>query len=283
MHVVPRAFPAVRDVIPVVNEGDVSVVDTCPPRPRRTSARTAAGELRRLQEPGRLRQLRRDRRQEPASRLDGRAARARRDTRRAMSQENVELVREAYAACNDGGPGCDAGVLDADIELQPGRAVRIDADRGEGSGGVRSRTGSTRWRTSRSTVERLDDLDRASLRYPRRWAGEEAASRSTAVGHVGTVREGRLRVEDGTAAARRPSKPWGCRSRRCRRRTWRWCGAADERWLSGDLRPRSELFAPRLSCNAASDPADARTSSDTTASGGALTDWARPGTNGKLR
>ena len=22
-----------------------------------------------------------------------------------------------------------------------------------------------------------------------------------------------------------PSKPWGCRSRRCRRRTWRWCGA----------------------------------------------------------
>ena len=46
---------------------------------------------------------------------------------------------------------------------------------------------------------------------------------------------------------RRPSKPWGCRSRRCRRRTWRSCDACEAFEPEATWTPFSRRSIPRSS------------------------------------
>ena len=47
-----------------------------------------------------------------------------------------------------------------------------------------------------------------------------------------------------TTTSNRPSKPWACRSRRCRRRTWRSCEPPIEAWNAGDMDAVRVLYDP---------------------------------------
>ena len=70
------------------------------------------------------------------------------------------------------------------------------------------------------------------------------------VEHLGRLDVRRSRPCDAVRASSptrrpKPSKPPGCRSRRCRRRTWRSCGAAYEAFNRGDLTRFEESSIPR--------------------------------------
>ena len=148
-----------------------------------------------------------------------------------MSQENVELIERAVAAINardlDGYLAC----CTADIELHTPMAAVGRGVRGRnrnpavvhGPRGCGSRL-PNRARTSG------DDSPRSgcspSCGSPA--AGERAVCRSRTQHRRRTsTTSSRARSGEFESSwiAKRPSKPWGCRSRRCRGRTWRSCGA----------------------------------------------------------
>ena len=58
------------------------------------------------------------------------------------------------------------------------------------------------------------------------------------------VLQARSRGSTSTTRSMKPSKPPGCRSRRCRRRTWRSCGAATRLSTEGTSEASVGLFAP---------------------------------------
>ena len=60
--------------------------------------------------------------------------------------------------------------------------------------------------------------------------------------------------DDGT----KPSKPPGCRSRRCRRRTWRSCAALTRPSTDGDLGAVSDVVDPEIEFDARRSRPDAR-------------------------
>ena len=60
------------------------------------------------------------------------------------------------------------------------------------------------------------------------------------------VRGGKVTRLVSTGDRERPSKPWGCRSRRCRRRTWRSCGGLLEAFERRDHERAFEFYDPDI-------------------------------------
>ena len=80
----------------------------------------------------------------------------------------------------------------------------------------------------------------------------DVAGRTTGIessqefGQLVTFRGGKILRSQDFLTTRRPSKPPGCRSRRCRRRTWRSCDARFEAWNAGDMDALRELYDPDI-------------------------------------
>ena len=144
-----------------------------------------------------------------------------------MSQENVEVSARACAAGR-------RRVLDAvlgDTAPTPRRAVHgrrrpSTSFRGQdrcteaGLEGMLSTFPDTAWRSAASC-----DSDERRHRHAHPGCGQEATSGRADLWQViwtfATTSVSAVRAVTGASA--RPSKPWGCGSRRCRRRTWRSC------------------------------------------------------------
>ena len=151
-----------------------------------------------------------------------------RDTARAMSQENVDMVRRGRSV-ESGGPGTRTATFRPDAEIDcrvPSRRSRVDADptASKPSGTVLvdvcgCPTGSTGLRRAprsctRNTVPAGPPGDRGGRE------GHSSMHSRDRVDHL----------VSGGPGEPMPSTPPGCRSRRCRRRTWRSCGRFMALW-----------------------------------------------------
>ena len=200
-----------------------SVIGASEPRPR-------AGDLRALP-PGR--------RADSVDRSRDALPRPR-DTARAMSQENVEIVRRRYEALQRAATAtrlCEllrtptvksesneavAGAGDATAERE-GVARQLEPSSDEPCDEALSfRAGGGQ--PTRATVSPCRSR---SVRH-----GQDGQRRSTSTGRLAlvfTFRDGKIVARSSYFATEpKPSKPPGCRSRRCRRRTWRSCARAIE-------------------------------------------------------
>ena len=116
--------------------------------------------------------------------------------RRAMSQENVDLTRQAYAAWNTGELDWLLDHMTEDFEFQPGLGFSDLNTVFRGKEGWRqfAETWREAWEEITVRVERIEDLDDrivALLTFDGRGRGS-GVEVSLRVGHVATVREGRL-------------------------------------------------------------------------------------------
>ena len=166
-----------------------------------------------------------------------------------MSQENVEIVRRGFEALDRGDWDACARSAHADFECMPLDAVPGAAHhRGvEAVQSVRRQIGadcrrpSNRgWRSS-STPERPSSLSFGIGVRPTGAASSSSFGRSP----VDAARRKAHPFESSTSA-RRPSKPPGSRSRRCRRRTWRSCGASIDAWKRVELDVAGQTPTPDL-------------------------------------
>ena len=119
-----------------------------------------------------------------------------RDTGRAMSQENVELTRQAYEAWNDGDLDWMLDHMTEDFEFRPGLGFSdIDAViRGKDGWRRFSEMWHEAWEEITVRVERIEDLDEhivALLTFDGRGRGS-GVEVSIRVGHLATVRAGQV-------------------------------------------------------------------------------------------
>jgi ketosteroid isomerase-like protein len=113
-----------------------------------------------------------------------------------MSQENMELTRQAYEAWNDGDLDWMLGHMTEDFEFQPGLGFSDLSAVIRGTEGWRQFAATWReaWDDITVRVERIEDLDDrivALLTFDGRGRGS-GIEVSLRVGHVATVREGRI-------------------------------------------------------------------------------------------
>ena len=142
-----------------------------------------------------------------------------------MSQENVELVRRSFEAFNRRDIASMLALCDPDIEYFS-HLVEL-----EGGGPFRGHDGIQSWWERllavspdfRAEIEEVRDLGAVTVTRQRAHGhGREATSLWSRPN--GTSPSGATGWRSGGAfssARPRPSKPRGCGSRRCRRRTWR--------------------------------------------------------------
>ena len=157
-----------------------------------------------------------------------------------MSQENVEAVRRQWRRSTD------ATAMRSWRCLTPtSRSCRVRAAPGAG----RSIAATTAvasycaavdeaWEDLSWDVEEFRDggdwvLALGRIRGRGRGSGA-AIDASVGMGRCASAR-GRSSSFRPTPTGPRPSKPWGCRSRRCRRRTWRSCARAIDAFNRGDI------------------------------------------------
>ena len=100
----------------------------------------------------------------------------------------------------------------------------------------------------------IDAGDRVVVRFIWRGAGHRPRVEHRADGRLYACATARSSLSSTSGITPRPSKPWGCRSRRCRRRTWRSCVAVRrpqqgcERMRSvTTCSPRSSILPSRCS------------------------------------
>ena len=113
-----------------------------------------------------------------------------------MSQENVELTRQAYEAWNDGDLDWMLEHMTEDFEFRPGLGFSDLNAVIRGKEGWRRFAATWReaWEDITVKVERIEDLDDrvvALLTFDGRGRGS-GVEVSLRVGHVATVREGRV-------------------------------------------------------------------------------------------
>ena len=141
----------------------------------------------------------------------------------AMSQENVELAQRTAEAINRRDLDAYLAVMDDDVIAAP-RVGVVEGDL-HGHGGIR------RWWENLFdvfpdfTVEivetrDLGDVLLAAAHVRGRGAGGDAPLEET-LWYAARMQDGSASGGPHSNPERRPSKPWGCGSRRCRRRTWR--------------------------------------------------------------
>ena len=159
-----------------------------------------------------------------------------RDTARAMSQENLEIVRRVFDAFK-------RGDLEAVVQL-----VAPDGEWYQGGhpcGSEISRAEGVRWSHARTRGSRLRPASISGSRWRKgaSSAWNHARAGGTSERHRDRCHRRRLDA-DGKVVKRssassdpepKPSKPPGSRSRRCRRRTWRSCGPVFEAYNRRDL------------------------------------------------
>jgi ketosteroid isomerase-like protein len=165
-----------------------------------------------------------------------------------MSQENVDLTHQAYDAVNRRDLGALLRLMDADVEAVPA-LVRMEGD-------YHGRAGIRRWWENLldvfpdfvievGEVRDLGDLALGTLRI--RGHGAIAKRRSTR--RSGWQRGGGAGgafVGLPTEPKPRPSKPWGWRSRRCRRRMPPQSDVPTSYGTSPVRRLWSNRFGPRM-------------------------------------
>ena len=143
-----------------------------------------------------------------------------------MSQENVEIVRAALDAYNRGDLEAILKYAASDCELDWSRSIgpqrgvyAVDQlpqfDLAETFESVRTEP--------EELIDAGDHVVTAMVGYFRGRDGIEVTARFT---YLWTFRDGTVARVTLYQERPRPSKPPGCRSRRCRRRTWRLCGAS---------------------------------------------------------
>ena len=136
-----------------------------------------------------------------------------------MSQENVELAQQAFDAFNRRDMGAFLALMDADVEAVS-RLVAME-------GGYHGHDGIRHWWQNLLdafpdyTVETVEARELGNLTLATlRGRGHGADSDTPFVDTVWVVSTGvTRRPSDGASCQRRPkpSKPWGCGTRRCRR------------------------------------------------------------------
>ena len=142
-----------------------------------------------------------------------------------MSQENVAVVCRLYELWNRGDLNAAVEMLDQDV-VWKGYVHLPDSRPRHGVVEVQQWADefAEAWGEIQVQIERVedvgDDLVLALVRMTGRGRGSGAAVESGVDGHVWTVRDGKVVAVRMWQGVRRPSKPWGCRSRRCRSRTW---------------------------------------------------------------
>ena len=159
-----------------------------------------------------------------------------------MSQENVEIVRRAFEALEH------RGRRRAVSSSAPPRSSTGSAPTSRMRGPIAVTTESERWLPRGSGSSRISVSNpktssiwairsSSSMRITGRGVTSGVETGNPYVG-VSQVRAGKIwRISD-SPRGKRPWKPSGCRSRRCRRRTWRRCGrlrGVGERKLPGWL------------------------------------------------
>ena len=158
--------------------------------------------------------------------VDG--GRSRRDTGRAMSRENVDLVRSSVEAFNRQDARELAALCEEDVEIVFGLFTGVDA------GGTPYR-GTEFWPSyfarmndtwEEWNLEEVEIFDAGDdqVAAVTGWSArdERVASLSSKRPAVHSPSAtGRSRECVPTSTRPKPSKPWGCRSRRCRGRTWK--------------------------------------------------------------
>ncbi len=165
-----------------------------------------------------------------------------RDTARAMSQENVEIVRRAVEALTPATWDAMSTNSDPEIVWDPGCRCS--------SAGSQPCTGGTRGVravASERLGEAFSEIQAELTEIRRRLATE-----SSSIGHLagtrqrerrhnrignrldrGRFKSGKVTQVRSISTTRKPSKPWASRSRRCRRRTWSWFAAEFKAWNAG--------------------------------------------------
>ena len=152
-----------------------------------------------------------------------------------MSQENVELIVRDLG--HQPGTPRESVVCKADIEWDSATVPDGGSTRARGNPRVLARSG-PRLRTTSISDRRI--RCRRGARGPvgqaGRASGRRPPSTPTRRSRPSTARSA---SSNRSRSRTRPSKPWGCRSRRWRRRTWRHC--------AGGARPvgrQGEFFGP---------------------------------------
>ena len=146
-----------------------------------------------------------------------------------MSQENVEIVRRVIDAFNRGDSEAAMQHFAPDVNWHDQRELP-GAQVHHGHAGVLGHLRSVAEDMADYHVEVKaarevgDNVMVRALVSARGRTSALAVERETFT--VFTLDRGRLRESRSSGAAIKPSKPWASRSRRCRRRTWRSCGAS---------------------------------------------------------
>jgi ketosteroid isomerase-like protein len=140
-----------------------------------------------------------------------------------MSQENVEVVEAVFEAWNTGN-------MDALRELyHPDAILRMPEGWPEPGPYVGREAVMRQWEQQRETWDAdalellsdfLDAADRVAVRFIWHGAGYGPEANIEATTSSWCARAGSS-TRSSSGITRRPSKPWACRGRRCRRRTWR--------------------------------------------------------------
>ena len=141
-----------------------------------------------------------------------------------MSQENVELLRAVYAEWAKGNFRAGRELLDPEIELYPLQGL-------PGAASYHGRQDSLayveRWLESWDEYrilpeEFIEAGDQVVVIYRAVGRGKSSGIElDSRLGHIWTILDGSAVRIEMSAAPPTPSKPPGCRSRRCRRKTWR--------------------------------------------------------------
>ena len=165
-----------------------------------------------------------------------------------MSQENVEVVRGAIRSVERGDMDGLRDLHDPEVESCDRRAWPERGAPGREGGAHAVRACARPGMPSPGLIERLPRCWRtesAVVRLARARQGRERSMRRSATGPRSGTADRQRRVSLGPAP--RPSKPPGSRSRRCRRRTWRSCGASFDALNRGDGDARPGLASTRTS------------------------------------
>jgi ketosteroid isomerase-like protein len=163
-----------------------------------------------------------------------------------MSQENVELLRRAYEAFNEGDPSVFLEHYDPEILLWVSPGHSLESGCFVGASAVErcfTEFIAAFGGSFRVEAEEFIDVGDSVIvltteRAQGRRSGAEVSSRQHPI--IYTCVRARSFASMSMPDVQTPSKPWGCRSSRCRRRTWRSCAGSSPggRWGISSPAPR---------------------------------------------
>jgi ketosteroid isomerase-like protein len=157
-----------------------------------------------------------------------------------MSQENAEIVRRMYAAFHAGDAEGALAYFDPDVEVDASMRVDVGIVRGRDALYAMVARWVGAWEEWREEIEEIRELGSQVLVVTVQHGRSKESDLDVATRYavLYEIQGNQIIPIASTPNPRKPSRPPGWRSRRCRRRTWSWSGRSTNRPIAAARRKR---------------------------------------------